>query len=328
MKKSLRLQDFRCWIVPAVVAGLSIVCRAGEFVYHSPAGTTFHVTEAGLSAIELGGRTIATGGWTAENGEQWFKDGGSQAVKSDPAGARSIEIVDDHHARVHQTGGDLVCTFDYSFDDEDVLISARIENNNAQSAMNIVQFSGLQFHFDSLPGGMIPVQHVSYFQAHGIDACHPGFWQPIGGTYATDNTVGVGTSPWNTGTADVGVVRTLTLWDYTDWNPGKRDALPDRDLRYFVVSPVPVRGAATFDFVLRVSANRDWKHLLGKYREYFQQTYGPVRYKLDARWIATDYLNGGTGAISQDNPLGFRGPVRRIDTSAVRRRCAIERFCR
>jgi hypothetical protein len=292
-----------------ILLALAVPSHAAELIYLSPSGIRFHVTDAGLSSIELGSRQIASGGWSAFNAENWFKDGGSQTVKSDPPGARSIEIVNDHHARVHQAGGDLVCTFDYTFDGEDVVISCRIENNNPDSPMNICGFSGPRFHFDSLPAGLMPVQHISYFLANGIQTCHPGYWQPIGGTYATDNSIGIGTSPWNGG-----IVRTLTLWDYTDWSPGKRDAVPERDLKYFVVSPVPARGAATFDFAFRVSKDRDWKNLLQNYREYFQKTYGPVQYKLDARFIATDYLNGGPGSIARDNPYGFRGPLRRIDT--------------
>jgi hypothetical protein len=277
-------------------------------VYHSPAGLTFHVTEAGLSSIEIGGRQIESGGWSAFNAENWFKDEGSQEVKSEPSGERSVEKVNNNTARVRQAAGDLNCQFDYVFDGEDVLISSRVENNNLSSAMNIVGFSGLKFLFDSLPTGLMPVQHSSYFKANGLGMCHPGVWQPIGGTYATDHSIGVGTSPWGGG-----LVRTLTLWDYTDWNVGKRDALPDREIKYFVVSPVPPGGAATFQFSLIISQNRDWKHLLENYRQYFTKTYGSVQYKTDPRFIATDYLNGGPGANTRQNPNGFRTPDRRID---------------
>ena len=175
--------------------------------------------------------------------------------------------------------------------------------------MNIVGFWGLTFHFDQVPAGLMPVAHISYFQANGLRLCHPSFWQPIGGTYAGDGSVGVGTSPWNTG-----LTRTLTLWDYVDWSADKQANVPQRILRYFVVSPVSPRGAATFDFILRVSPDRDWKHLLENYREHFQKTFGPVRYKLDARFIGTDYLNGDLPAISPTNPYGFLSGARRIDT--------------
>ena len=49
---------------------------------------------------------------------------------------------------------------------------------------------------------------------------------------------------------------------------------------------------------LRVSPDRDWKHLLAPYREHFLATFGPVRYKADNRWIATDYLNRKPGKPS------------------------------
>jgi len=282
---------------------------ADELIYKSPSGIGFHVTSGGLSSIALGDRELATGGWSAFNAESWFKDGGSQIVKSDPKGPTSIEIVDDHHARVRQTGGDLICTFDYTFDGEDVLISAHIENNNADAPINIVGFSGLTFRFDKPPAGLMPVQNITYFQVNGVQLCHPSSWQQIGGTYAEDNSIGVGTSPWN-----IGLIRTLTLWDYADWNADKQANFPQRILRYFVVSPVPPRGSATFDFSLRISPDRDWKHLLEKYREHFQKTFGPVQYKLDARFIGTDYLNGGAPSISPTNPYGFRPGPRRIDT--------------
>ena len=55
---------------------------------------------------------------------------------------------------------------------------------------------------------------------------------------------------------------------------------------------------------MRVSPDRDWKHLLEPYREHFQKTFGAVRYKADYRWIATDYLNH-----SQQADLAARTPT-------------------
>ena len=66
---------------------------------------------------------------------------------------------------------------------------------------------------------------------------------------------------------------------------------------------------------LRVSPDVDWHHLLEPYRTHFQATFGPVRYKADYRWIATDYLNHSQQAVSADNPYGFHGGFRRIDTA-------------
>src|SRR4051794_12734862 len=97
----------------AVVCALSLSCAgADELVYRSPSGVTFHISAAGLSSIQLGDREIATGGWTALNGESWFKDAGTGAVKVSHE-TQTLTVIDDHHARVRHSGGDVVCTFDY-----------------------------------------------------------------------------------------------------------------------------------------------------------------------------------------------------------------------
>ena len=155
------------------------------------------------------------------------------------------------------------------------------------------------------------VQHISYFQAHGLGLCHPGFWSKIGGSYAVDSAVGVGVSPWKTGWT-----RTLILWDYASWEADQREKSPRRRLMYFVGAPVPARGARTFDLRLRVSPNRDWQHLLAPYREHFRATFGAVRYDADYRWIASDYVNQSQQAISPENPYGLHGGHRRLDLAA------------
>ncbi|MDQ2731985.1 MAG: hypothetical protein M3Y56_10025, partial [Armatimonadota bacterium] len=278
------------------------------FTFRTPTGTTFTVTDEGLSSIRNGVRELAHGGWAPFNAEGWFKDSGSNAVKTVPVREKTLSILDDRHARVRQSAGDVVCTTDYTFDGEDVTLSSRVENNHPTSPMNVTGFSGLNFTFDRPPDGLMPVQHYTYFQAHGVSLCHPSYWSPVGGSYATDDHVGVGVSPWN-----AGMTRTLILWDYADWNPDKREKLPQRNLIYFVVNPVPARGAATFDFKIRVSPNRDWKHLLEPYRDEFRSAYGLVQYKSDYRWVATDYLNRDQQAISPTNPYGFYEGARRID---------------
>jgi len=213
---------------------------------------------------------------------------------------------------------EMVCIADYTFDGDDVTISSRIENNHSSEPINVVGFSGLVFHFDCPPVGLMQVQHISYFQAHGLGLCHPSFWSKIGGSYATDDSIGVGVSPWKTGWA-----RTLILWDYSSWAAEKREKSPDRRLIYFVGTPVSARGAATVDLRLRVSRDRNWKHLLEIYREHFRATFGSARYQADYRWIASDYMNHSQQAVSPTNPYGFHGGHRRIDLDE-----GVESFCR
>ncbi|MCY3020884.1 MAG: hypothetical protein NTW87_17850 [Planctomycetota bacterium] len=303
------------WLVPGILAVPLLAGEADEKTksalrYRTPRGVEFVVTDAGLSSIRVGERELVKGGWSAWNAEPWFKGAGSGKVKTKTILEKSIEVLGAERARVRHVKEDVTCVFEYSFAGEDVTISARIENNHATEAMAVTGFSGLQFAFDRPPTGLMQCQHISYFQAHGVGLCHPGHWSKFGGSYATDGTIGVGTSPSKTGWT-----RTLTLWDYADWNPDKREKLPKRNLLYFVVSAIPPRGAQTLDLKLRVSPERDWKHLLQPYREHFQETFGAVRYKADNRWIATDYLNHSQQAISPQNPYGFHGGHRRIDTA-------------
>ena len=196
-------------------------------------------------------------------------------------------------------------------------ISARVENHHPDAPLNVAGFSGLTFDFDRPPEGLMQVQHISYFQAHGLGLCHPSFWSKIGGSYAIDGTAGVGVSPWKTGLA-----RTLILWDYASWEPNAREKLPKRRLIYFVGVPVPARGARTFDLRIRVSPNRDWQHLLAPYREHFRATFGPVGYEADYRWIASDYMNHSQQAVSPTNPYGFHGGSRRLDLAE-----GVDAFC-
>jgi hypothetical protein len=287
---------------------VALRANADDFIYRSPQGVAFTVSANGLSSIRLGNREIAGGEWKPFRGDDWFKEfkDGPKIKLGD--GEKTLSIINDHTARVRRVMGALVCTTDYIFDGEDVTLSSRLENNDPDTPLNVPAFSGLTFNFDSAPQGVMNNQHISYFQAHGVKLCHPGFWSKIGGSYAIDNSIGVGVSPWKTGWT-----RSLILWDYTSWEQNARDKIPARRLLYFWVNPVPPRGAVTCDLKLRVSPNRDWKHLLEPYREHFQNTFGGVRYKRDGRWIATDYLNQSQAAISATNPYGFHGGARRID---------------
>lgn len=271
----------------------------------------FEVTSRGLSTIRFRGRSLATGEWAAFNAESWFRrDGANGPVRAREYQERSLEVVSPTRALVRHRRDDLECTFEYRFAGEDVTISARVENRHPDAAMEATGFSGLTFRFERPPAGYHRAMHPSYPQAHGVGVCHPSHQTRIGGTYAEDGAVGVGATPWRTG-----LERTWILFDYGSWAADKRDADPVRKLLYLRPTPVPPRGACTFDLRLRVSPNRDWRHLLAPYREHFRKTFGTLRYEPDSRWIATDYLNHSQRAVSPSNPYGFHGGHRRIDTA-------------
>lgn len=287
---------------------------AKPFEYRTPQGVSFIVTEDGLSSIRLGTREIAHGYWHMNNAE-WFFKIGTQKVQTAKITEKTLTVVATDHVRVRHVQQDAVTTYDYSFSGDDVGITARVENNHVTDDMQAAQFSGLTFTFNQPPTGLMPVQHYTYFQAHGIMLCHPSFWDPIGGSYAQDDAIGIGVSPWKPG-----MQRSLILWDYSDWNLQEKDT--KRNLTYTVVAPVPAGGARSYSLKIRVSTNRDWKYLLEPYREYFQATYGPVQYKADNRWIATAYANRNQESISPENPYGFHPGAMRIDTAA-----GVKAFC-
>jgi hypothetical protein len=154
---------------------------ADEIVYRTDQGVTFQVTAEGLTRIQAGERELAQGGWTVFNAEPWFKDSGSARLDTQPWREKSIAVLGPRQARVRHVRGDVTCLTDYTFAGEDVLISARVENNHLDEPINVVGFSGLEFAFDRPPSGLMMVQHLSYFQAHRVGLCHPGHWSRIGG---------------------------------------------------------------------------------------------------------------------------------------------------
>lgn len=293
--------------VPAVLAAAD---APGAVTLTGPSGAVFAVDETGLASIRCAGREVARGGLHVFNGETWFRDSGTKAVRAGAPQEKSVRAVSERAARVRHAAGDVVADFDYALDGEDLHITVRVENNHPAEFMNIIGLSGLLFTFDRPPRGIMQTQHISYFQAHGAGLMHPSHWSRIGGSCAADETVGVGISPWNTG-----LMRTLILWDYASWAADRREKDPQRRLLYFASRPVPPRGSATIELMVRVSPTRDWKHLLEPYRRHFRATFGPVRYRADLRWIATDYLNHSQRAISPTNPYGFHGGHRRMDTA-------------
>ena len=308
--KRIFLNGVLLWLA---AMGLTAVIAAepANLIYRTDSDATFEVTSNGLARITFQGRPLAAGEWSAFNAESWFSRGASNGpVRAGQFQERALEVLSQTHAVVRQRKDDLLCVFDYTFAGEDLTISARIENQHQDAPLEVTGFSGLTFTFDRPPTGLFQAMHPTYSQAHGIEVCHPSFQTPIGGSWAADDKVGVGFSPWKTG-----LERTLILLDYGSWEPDKRDHDPVRKLLYFCPAPIPPRGARTFDLRIRVSPNRAWQHLLEPYREHFQNTFGPVRYQADPRWIATDYLSASQQAISPSNPYGFQGAHRRIDTA-------------
>ena len=289
-------------VTPALAADLA------SLVYTVPGkNIIFTVTAEGLSSIAVGGREVAKGGWYAASGEGIFNTGMKTVLASTLKAApkpeeKSLTVLDASHARVRHAYADVVSTFDYAFDGEDVTIKARVENNHEQDALAITRFTGLVFTFANYPTGLYPGGgwwwHYGALTNYGPVCLHPSFYTKVGGSYMTDGQFGIGLSPWKTEFTP----RTMLFW--VRQNPyNKQDV--HWVLDYFRHDSIPAGGAKTFQLRMRVSADTDWKHLLQPYKDYFLETYGPIRYHTDFRAMGTAHVNGGKELRTAENPYAF-----------------------
>lgn len=276
---------------------------AEKFTYTSTDNITFTVTADGLSGIQIGDRQIAQGNWTAQNLEEQLGVGKSKVVAG-PLLEKSLQVVDDAHARVVQRQKDLLTTYDYTFANEDVTIKARVENNNSKEDLEVLSFGNLNFSFNSPPHGIMTIgQHPGY------RVFHPGFDNRIGGSYATDDSYGVGVSPWKSGWT-----HTMIKWLGYYWDNARGWCTKNEmGLQYSCQKSVPALGAQTFYLKLCVSVNCDWKHLLEPYKEHYLATFGPLQYTPDHRLMSqSGPASPGGEWVKPGNPLGFHDS-RRID---------------
>jgi len=298
------------------LAFMGAAACAATLEFKTPQGIALTVSADGLSSVRLGDHEIAAGGWRFSVGD-WILNAGEGKVDAKEIREKSIEILAPTHARVRHVHPDVVATYDYVFAGEDATVRARIENNHPSEAIGAAWFSGLTLDFKRVPTGRMYAQHGSYLRAHGVGLCHPSFAVRIGGSYAVGDGFGVGLSPLGPT-----LERTLLWWDYTDWNQGKREALPTRRLSFLVAEPVPPLGARTFALRLRASTNTDWTHLLAPYKEHLLAVAGPVQYRADPRLFSQCCANKAVQYITPENPYGFHDGFRRLDLAE-----GVKAFC-
>jgi hypothetical protein len=302
-------------LLSLLASGFAAADAAEAFTYKTLQGVSFTVTAKGLSSIAVGDKEVAKGFWHAANMTQLREPAAEPAefvFKNE-----TMEVIEPgQRVRVRHTGPAVTATFDYAFAGEDVSIKARVENFTAK-AIKATGFQGLSFLFDSAPKGWMVSQDPGWLKAHveGFRGFHPSFENRIGGSYATDETFGVGLTPLNTGLAHTGF-----FWWGDQAGPNARRLVSIRP------QEIPSGGALTFEMQMRISPKRDWKHLLDPYKQHFTKTFahptfGPVHYKADFRPMASMSI-ADTPSISKDNPYGFHGDARRVDLPD-----GMKRFC-
>lgn len=254
------------------------------------AALTAQVSPAGLCAIRVGGRDVATGAWHVEDAT-WLLSAHSAPPPPATRPPGDMQVLSPAAVRVHHAGTDVAADFDYRFDGEDIHIRARVENLQPRQTISAVLFRGLRFQFSGKPQGYVhdwDTQAMWSLTAKRR-GFHPSWETPFGGSYVHDATVGIGLSP-----RYPALQRTLF------------SLAGGSELLYLAEGEIPPGGARVFQMTLRVSTDRRWTHLLDPYREHFRATFGPVRYRADVRpiaqYVAADGAHGGPGT---DNPAGW-----------------------
>jgi len=218
---------------------------------------------------------------------------------------RRLENVGDRHARVTHRSAEVEAVYDYLFSGEDVEVRCLLKNLTSGKLFQAVKFTGLVFRFDREPTGLFSPLAVGY-PAQIIPTCrapvfHPSFGASIGGSELSDGSYGVGATPLRTG------------WSPTvlAWEGYKSKDVALQHVRALTITP---GSAVRCDCLLRVSRNRDWKHLLEPYRRHFRETFGGVRYRNSNKPIG--YIQGSSDKWIRDgNPFGYHAKYR-FDTEA------------
>ena len=282
----------------------------GDFAYATKDGIEFHISAAGLERITMGERTLAEGNWRTLSPSGKFGQNPVRKKSFTRTGPESCRVI---HLHQH-----MRATFDYSFEGEDLTIRAKVENYHPEAGINITKFGALQFRFR----GRHDARQLSPHSKWGwlphprpdrrLRHMHPGWDNRLGGSYGADEEYGVGATPLNTG-----LTRTLIRWK-GGWGSDKRR------LTYNAEKPIPPGGARTFYLRLRLSTNRDWKHLLQPYRHHFRDLHGlEPRYEVDHRFVIQRMAAEPDGDHwkSEKSPLAYH-PKRRLDTPEGARKWA------
>lgn len=305
---------FFCVLLLTILAACA--CADSAFVYGRTDGFWFRVTGAGLSDVGFGDRIIARGGWTAFPTNE-------KEIGPDEEVRWSVTPISTTSVKVRQRNKFTDTTFVYTFDGEDVVIKATVENRHPKETLPVMGFGSLKFLFNKAPDGLM--LHSDGGDGAGVPWwMHPGHVDKIGGGWATDGTFGLGLTPLKTGFTRTQLYwtgdKSLCLTDAHAWKRPMKCYLWRTDtgsgpaamiLNYYAEKPIPPGGTDTFWLKMRFSRNTGWKHLLQPYKEHFLATFGPLHYKTDHRMFTQGALSDASWR-TPGNPYGFQYS-RRVD---------------
>ena len=264
-----------------------------------PGGFELTFTGRGLTRITLDERTVAEGDWLLIN------NGIGNPTEVD---VRERQGAVDVRQRYEHATAD----YTYTFDGEDMTIEAYVTNQHATDRIGMPMFGNLTFQFHGEPDRSQLTKHSVYGQLNDsqprsdLGHMHPGWANRVGGSYGAGAHYGVGATPLN---------REFTR-THLRWRGGWKSN--ERKLHYQIQKPIPPGAARTIRLKLRLSRDRDWKHLLQPYKDHFKRLFGEKQYKSDFRFITQNVVANRVWR-SPDNPYGFNKRKRLDRASTVRR---------
>lgn len=193
----------------------------------------------------------------------------------------------------------LMADWDFRLSGGDLIIDCTI-SNCGHTASDPIVLAIPPFVFEETPTGTLMAWHWTYLVARGLELYHPSYMQPIGCVMASDSKYGV--SIWSPSEKNKQILFNADfIQDGVLPNP-----LPIRAYTTVVVQP---GRSQKVTLQLRIASDHSYQNLLINYKKSIPAlTYLPVKkgavaaQAIDASWV------------TPENPYGYNGDERRIDT--------------
>jgi hypothetical protein len=261
------------------------------------------ISPTGAISLSLDKKVLADGRWQISE----------PIVAPDPGQVVAGHIVSStakmdssNHATIIDNYPAARVTYDFSLQQEDVHISMHVENLDLQHPLEHIEFTGITFHFSRPPTGYLHSISIPNLIQTAGRMFHPGIGTPMGAAFAYDDDFGF--SEFSSSEFDQ-----VSLFNAT----GTDDVhIPIQcEPVFYTTRHIPPGKAVDVDVVYRLTADRSLPHLLEGYKKLYDSHFPPLFYKPDARAVA-QFADVGGNLVTRQNPLGYNGAFRRLDSDA------------
>jgi hypothetical protein len=252
----------------------------------------YSITAEGVS-VALDGKTILSGEWTVAGAAGTFAIAEGEANVGAPI-ARAMEKVAENSVRLTQEYQSWKAVHTLVMEGEDLAITSLVQNVKDPAPLRVVKFGGFTLHFANRPAGIVPSFHTNYLRHVGTNVMHPSTWTPIGAVYASDD---FGFAAFTPSHLD------RQKFIHAAWE--KDGVIPAAcAVEMFVPELIEAGQSKTFTINIRLSKEKEWKHLLAPYKAAFEGVMGKQQYVVEDR-PAAYFASADAAWVRGDNPYGF-----------------------